>query len=125
VTTVFDLLLRRIADLAGAHPATTHMQSGAASELRTYFIGGGWELGDGIDAGLRAGIAAGGIAHVFAIEWCEVNQASIVESGLHLFQTRQAAEAWRDGHGSDAYRALDVTEFTPEAARRELGQLEE
>ena len=121
--TVFDELLCRIAARAGAHPATARFRSGGAAELRTFFIGGGWELPAGIDESLRSRITAGGIEHLFAVEWREVNQASIIESGLHLFLARQAAENWCDGHESEAYRALDVRELSAEAARRELDLL--
>ncbi len=121
--TVFDLLLRRIAERAGSHPATARFRSDVAAELRSYFIGGGWELAGGIDAASRPPIEAGGIARLFAVEWREVNQASIIESGLHLFLTRQAAQVWLDGHETEAYRALDLHELSPEAARRELALL--
>ncbi|MDP6951779.1 MAG: hypothetical protein QGF53_03375, partial [Alphaproteobacteria bacterium] len=103
-STTFDLLLRHIIARAGAQPATARSKSNGGSELRTYFIGGGWELAGGITPTARARIEPGGIEALFAIEWREVNQASIIESGLHLFLTRQAAAHWRDGHESDAYR---------------------
>jgi len=123
VATVFDELLRRIAEQVDAEPATARLRSGGVAALRTYFIGGGWELAGGIDAALRARIEAGGIERLFAIEWREVNQASIIESGLHLFLSRQAAERWRDTHETEAYRLLDIQELSAEAARRELGLL--